>query len=246
MSPHRKPRTRVTVTAVDDHPIVVEGLASLMSRAPRADWLDGLVAATRENSPELVWLGQSKTLADLLQRLEEWETPPDVVLYDLFLNDGSDPADGIAVLAAKGVRVVILTSEVRPVPIRRAIQAGATGLVLKSDDVEKILDVVRAAALGHFAVSSDLAFVLATDDTLAPHLAPRELEVLQLLAEGVARKSVGNRLDPPGKLATVVTYLNRICKRYQDMGRDVKTTQDAIRAAVENGYFDMPGSPGPQ
>src|SRR5660397_126748 len=75
MSPHRKPRTRVTVTAVDDHPIVVEGLASLMSRAPRADWLDGLVAATRENSPELVWLGQSKTLADLLQRLEEWETP---------------------------------------------------------------------------------------------------------------------------------------------------------------------------
>ncbi len=102
--------------------------------------------------------------------------------------------------------------------------------------------MVRSVSLGNFAVSSDLAFVLATDEEMVPNLAPRELEVLRLLAEGVPRKSVGSRLDPPVKLATVVTYLNRICTRYQENGRPVSTSQDAIRAAAEDGYLNLPGT----
>ena len=66
--------------------------------------------------------------------------------------------------------------------------------------------------------------------------------MLQLLVDGVPRKNVGARLDPPVKLATVVTYLNRICRRYQENGRDVTTSQDAIRAAVADGWFDYPGT----
>lgn len=228
---------RVRVTAVDDHPIVVEGVASLLTRAPTspADGSAGRDGFTVE------WLGQSRTFPELRTKNAQWPAPPDIVLYDLNLGDGSDPAEGIATLTAEGIAVVVLTSELRPVPIRRAMKAGAAGLILKSDDVQKIQDVVRSVSEGNFAVSSDLAFVLATDDDLAPNLAPRELEVLQLLADGVPRKTVGSQLDPPVKLATVVTYLNRICRRYQASGRNVTTSHDAVRAAVADGHLDLPG-----
>lgn len=234
---HTLPR-RVRVTAVDDHPIVVEGLASLLSRA-RTDGGPG-----GRDGFAVEWLGQSRTYPELRDRIAEWPDPPDLVLYDLHLGDGADPAEGIAALSTAGISVVVLTSELRPVPIRRAMKAGAAGLILKSDDVQKILDVVRLASEGNFAVSSDLAFVLATDEDLAPNLAPRELEVLQLLADGVPRKAVGSRLDPPVKLATVVTYLNRICRRYQESGRNVTTSHDVIREAVADGHLEFPG-PGP-
>ena len=214
----------IRLAAVDDHPIVVEGLVSLITR----------------DAADLVWLGRSSTWADLEHRLQEWPTPPDLVLYDLHLHDGSTPTEGIATLASRGITVVVFTSEVRPIPIRRAVQAGALGVVLKSDPVDRIVDVVRSAAAGDFAVSSDLAFVLITDESLAARLAPRELEALELLADGVPRKSIGARMVPPVSLATVVTYLNRVCARYQALGRDVTSAQDAVRAAVEDGYLDLP------
>ena len=216
--------TPIRLAAVDDHPIVVEGLVALITR----------------DAPDLVWLGRSSSWAELEHRLHEWTSPPDLVLYDLHLHDGSSPTEGIANLHSRGITVVVFTSEVRPIPIRRAVQAGALGVVLKSDPVDRIVEVVRSAAAGDFAVSSDLAFVLITDSSLAAHLAPRELEALELLADGVPRKSIGARMDPPVGLATVVTYLNRVCMRYRALGRDVATVQDAVRAAVEDGYLDLP------
>ena len=229
------PPKRLRMAAVDDHPIVVEGLVSLLTRGPEG-------SRARPDTPAVEWLGQTRTFAELRARIDQWPAAPDLVLFDLNLGDGTDPADGIAELVAAGIAVVVLTSEVRPIPIRRAMKAGAAGLILKSDDLPRILEVVRSVSRGDFAVSSDLAFVLATDDDLTPNLAPRELQVLQLLADGVPRKNVGARLDPPVKLATVVTYLNRICRRYQENGRDVTTSQDALRAAVADGWFDYPGT----
>ena len=231
------PPHKARIAAVDDHPIVVEGLASLLTSAA-----DHLQVRNLSSGCGIEWLGASRTFTELKMRMSRWPAPPDIVLFDLHLHDGFDAADGIAELTKAGISVVVLTSELRPVPIRRAMRAGAAGLILKSDDVQKILDVIRSVCRGNFAVSGDLAFVLATDDDLAPHLAPRELEVLRLLAEGVPRKAVGNRLDPPVKLATVVTYLNRICQRYQEWGRDVTTSNDAVRAAMADGHLDLPGA----
>jgi len=159
---------------------------------------------------------------------------------DLHLEDGSAPAETIARLAQAGHHVVVLTSEMRPVPIRGAIRAGAIGLCLKSDEPDLIVHVLRSAAAGAFSVSSDLAFVLMTDAELTAKLAPREIEALQLLADGVPRKSVGERMDPPVAMSTVVTYLNRACARYREMGVDVQSPRDAVRAAIQDGYFDSP------
>lgn len=214
----------IRVLAVDDHPVVAQGVLALATQ------LD----------PEIEPVGTCKRADELGAKLSELTSPPDVILMDLHLEDGSAPAETIARLAQAGHHVVVLTSEMRPVPIRSAIRAGAIGLCLKSDEPDLIVNVLRSAAGGEFAVSSDLAFVLMTDAELTAKLAPREIEALQLLADGVPRKSVGERMDPPVAMSTVVTYLNRACARYREMGVDVQSPRDAVRAAIQDGYFDSP------
>lgn len=214
----------ITLMAVDDHPVVVEGVIALVSRELADVRLVG--SATRWDAA--------------LSLLESLPSPPDVVLMDLHLVDCSTPSEAIGELTSRGIRVVVLTSEIRPVPVRRAIKAGALGLALKSDAPSDIAAVIAAAARGEAAVSSDLAFVLVTDPDLTASLPPRELEVLSLLADGVPRKSVGAMLHPPVTMATVVTYLNRACARYRVAGVDVRSPQDVLRAAIADGHLDPP------
>ena len=86
--------------------------------------------------------------------------------------------------------------------------------------------------IGGGAISRIFPFVLLTDPDLAAHLAPRELEVLRLLGEGVPRKSIGRRLDPP---VSLTTYLDRVRDRYRALGRTVDTPADAVRATTADG-----------
>lgn len=212
------------VFAIDDHPVVVEGILALVAR----------------QAPELEIVGTASTWGDAVTALDGLSAPPDVVMLDLHLGDGSDPAESITALRRRGAAVVLLTSEVRPVPIRRAMKAGALGLALKSDPIDHVVSVVRTAAAGEPSVSSDLAFVLVTDPELTVSLAPREIEVLALLADGVPRKSVGALMRPPVTMATVVTYLNRACARYREAGIDVRSPGDALRAAIADGHIELP------
>ncbi len=217
-------RGTIRLAAVDDHPVVVEGLGAILTRC----------------APDMEWLGAAHDLVGLREMVTASAQPPDLVLYDLHLHDDSKPADGIAWLTTKGIRSVVLTSEIRPVPIREAVMAGAMGVILKSDDPDRIIDVIRQAHAGDFAVSSELANLLVSDKHMTPHLAPRELEALELLASGLPRKTIGRRMDPPVAMSTVVTYFNRICEKYRDLGRDVHTPQEALRAAAQDGYLDTP------
>lgn len=214
----------LSLMAVDDHPVVVEGVVALVSR----------------ELSDVQFVGSATTWQAAQDLLASLAAPPDVVLMDLHLGDGSSAAESISELTSRGIRVVVLTSEVRPVPVRRAIKAGAVGLALKSDAPSDIASVIAAAARGEAAVSSDLAFVLVTDPRLSATLPPRELEVLSLLADGVPRKSVGAMLQPPVTMATVVTYLNRACARYREAGVDVRSPQDVLRAAMADGHLDPP------
>lgn len=218
------PSRRIRLAAVDDHPLVAEGIASYLTRS----------------MGDIRWMGAASSWTDLQRLLRTAPFTPDVVLFDLHLHDGSRPEDGIRELTARDISVVVLTSELRPIPIRQAVRAGAVGVVLKSDPEARIIDVIRAAARGEFAVSGDLAYVLVTDEALTPKLPPREIEVLRLLAAGIPRKAIGSRMTPPVAMSTVVTYLNRICERYRLLGREVYTPADALRAAAEDGYLETP------
>jgi DNA-binding NarL/FixJ family response regulator len=222
MSPQSAgPPDVLLLAGVDDHPIVIEGVVAAI----------GLLA------PNVQWLGSATSWAGLQERLSEWEPRPDLVLVDLHLRDGSDPIEMISDLRDRDIAVVVFTSELRPIPIRRAVAAGAQGVALKADPPSALVDVIRDVAAGNFAVSSDLAYVLVTDPDLVAHLAPREAEVLTLLAEGVPRKTIGRRLDPPVEMSTVITYLNRIGARYRALGREIGSIADTLREATADGYL---------
>lgn len=212
---------RLRVMGVDDHPIVMEGVAPALGR----------------RMPKFEWLGAASTYPALEQLIDEQDSPPHIVLVDLHVSLDSDPCDLITRLDGREIACVVFTSELRPVPIRRAVAAGARGVALKTDPVDALVDVITDVSRGNFAASGELAYALLSDDDLVAHLAPRELQVLELLAEGVPRKAIGRRLTPPVGTATVITYVNRICARYRRMGRPVGTIGDAIRAATEDGYL---------
>lgn len=211
------------IVAVDDHPVVVDGvLAALQAHA--------------DGHRPTEFLGSARTAQELFTMLENFDTPPDIALVDLHLHDGSEPEDTIGALSDAGVIPVVLTSEVKPVPIRRAIAAGAQGLVLKSDPPEDIARVVGDVADSDFSVSSDLAFVLANDEQIVANLTRREQETLQLMAEGFTRQEVAKRLEPPVSMTTVSTYLERVFRSYRKRGREVNSIVGAIREASRDGY----------
>lgn len=214
--------TPIRLAAVDDHAIVVRGVEALAEQHP----------------DRLTLVVQARTAQDLIAAVADQRI--DVALLDLYLNDGSEAPDTIRSLTGLGIQCLMYTSEVRPMPIRNAIRAGAAGVALKSDPDETLLEAIQQVASGEFAVSSDLAYVLATDETLAAHLAPRELQALQLYAAGVPKKAIGRRMNPPVEESTVITYFSRIAKRYADLDRAVGNAFGAVREAHRDGYLDLP------
>lgn len=208
------------VAAVDDHPVVLAGLQAVESFS--IGELQLLHAVTEPD--------------ELFERIRT--RPVDVVLVDLQLKDGLKGPEVVAQLDELGVPSVVYTAELRPLPIRRAMAAGALGLALKNDPMDGLIRTIRAAAAGEFAVSSQLAHVLIKDDSLTPRLAPREIEVLELLHQGIPRKSVGRLMNPPASDSTVDTYLRRVSGKYRQLGRTVNGVPDALGHAERDGYFE--------
>ena len=206
--------------AVDDHPVVLAGLQAVESFS-----IGELQLVHAVTEPD-----------ELFERIRN--RPVDVVLVDLQLKDGLKGPEVVAQLDELGVPSVVYTAELRPLPIRRAMAAGALGLALKNDPMDGLIRTIRAAAAGEFAVSSQLAHVLIKDDSLTPRLAPREIEVLELLHQGIPRKSVGRLMNPPASDSTVDTYLRRVSGKYRQLGRTVNGVPDALGHAERDGYFE--------
>ena len=208
------------VAAVDDHPVVLAGLQAVESFS-----IGELQLVHAVTEPD-----------ELFERIRT--RPVDVVLVDLQLKDGLKGPEVVAQLDELGVPSVVYTAELRPLPIRRAMAAGALGLALKNDPMDGLIRTIRAAAAGEFAVSSQLAHVLIKDVSLTPRLAPREIEVLELLHQGIPRKSVGRLMNPPASDSTVDTYLRRVSGKYRQLGRTVNGVPDALGHAERDGYFE--------
>lgn len=217
------------VAAVDDHPYVLKGIL----------W------TLEELAPWVTVIGTAPSVAQLLA---DGGGAADVVLLDLDLGvpesaEESDPTRNVQALRAAGPQVLILTAEERPVPVRRAIAAGAVGLVLKSDPESQLVEALRSARTGELAVSSRLAHALLTDPNLVGHLAPRELAVFELLAQGVGRHDIGKLLDPPAAISTVDTYLKRAARTYRSLGRPTFNAYETLQHAIQDGHVDLPGRP---
>lgn len=209
---------RIRVGAVDDHVVVLRGLVALL----------------RDHDSEIDLVAVGQEVDELLSQ----DQPMDLVLLDIGLPGELSPEDRIARLTAAGLPVVLFTSEARPAVVRRLMRAGARGLALKSDAPEALATVIREVVGGGIAASSHLAESILHDESLVGHIAPRELEALQLLAEGLPKKSIGRHMDPPASAHTVDTYLQRVARRYAAMGRPVGNAYGSVREATRDGHLD--------
>jgi len=212
----------VVVAAVDDHPLTLRGLDSYLVH----------------DAPDIRLRSVVRTVDELL---ETDLAGVSVVLLDLHLGDGTLPEDNVRRIRAVGLQVVLLTSEHRPAVVRRSLDAGAIGLMLKEDPETTLVMTIREAHVGRFCVSSRLAHQVVTDPAGLVRLSAREGEVLSLVARGLPWDSVARLLGMSAETAR--TYGYRALEKYvRTSGETVNGLRDLAFRAVVDGQVH-PGAP---
>ena len=185
----------IGVLLVDDHPLVRSGLA-------------GLFAVT----DDVRVVGEAADGDEALAAVEE--LAPDVVLMDISM-PGTDGIVATRALFEQGYAgaVVMLTSFSDRSRVVDALAAGAVGYLLKDSEPAEVVAAVRAAAEGHAPLDPRVAGALLPTRREAPgaELSARELEVLRLVAEGLANKQIAKRLGIAER--TVKVHLGNVFRR---------------------------------
>lgn len=216
----------LSVGAVDDHPAILRGLMS------------GL----RELLPTLLVPAMGTTVAGFLAEVDALEREPHVVLLDLSLGDGTQPAANVAALKSRGMRVLLFTQEVRLRPVAEAFRAGADGLVGKHESFDVIAGAIAEVAKGGAWLPSEWAAAITIEyDWMAPHLSARERDTISLYATGLPLKTVARRLGMSEHTAKEHTV--RVKRKYSQVGRGIHSRTDFYIRAVEDGLIPPPDSP---
>ncbi|MGW6007331.1 response regulator [Streptomyces sp. NPDC055210] len=200
----------VRLLVCDDHAVVRAGLLALL-----------------DSEPDIEVVGQAGTGEEALALAARLN--PDVVLMDLQLGEGMD---GVATTrrltgGPAAPHVLVLTTYDTDADITRAIEAGATGYLLKAERPEELFAAIRAAAQGRTTLSPPVASrVMANLRTPPPALTGRERDILGQLAQGLGNRDIARALFISE--ATVKTHLGRI---YDKLGVD--TRAGAVSVAKE-------------
>ena len=205
------PRARadvISVAIVEDHPAIADGLAALIRGSSGVT----VVGTARD-------VQSAKALID--------ESSPDVVLCDIRLADAGDGFELVRDNRA-GPAFIILSAYWYPSYHVRAVELGAKGYLSKMATVDQILRAVETVAAGGtaFPVASRQA---ASDALRVP--TPRELEILALVAEGLANADIAERLSL--RVKTVESQLRRLFDRY-----DVASRTALVRLAARQGWIE--------
>jgi DNA-binding NarL/FixJ family response regulator len=208
----------IRLLIADDHPVVRDGLRAMLA-----------------TQPDMELVGEAATGTEAVTQARAMR--PDVVLMDLQM-PGLDGPGAIATLReqAPEVRVLVLTTYGTDADITRAVDAGATGYLLKDAPREQLFGAIRAAARGESVLSPSVATrVLGRMRAPAEEaLSPRELEILQAVARGLSNKDIGRQLYVSE--ATVKTHLLRV---FSKLGVDDRTA--AVTVALDRGIIRLPG-----
>lgn len=206
----------IRILLVDDHPVVRAGLSGLLSSQP-----DFEVVGEASNGLEAL---------DLLEKLKL-----DVVLMDLRMPQ-MDGVSAIRQIRAQypKVQVLVLTTYDTDSEIVRAVEAGATGYLLKDVPREELFRAVRLCARGEAVLSPPIAARLLgrMRGPAEENLSVRELEVLSLVAKGFSNKEIARKLKISE--ATVKTHL---LHAFGKLGVDDRTA--AVTVALERGILRL-------
>ncbi|MEV4244247.1 response regulator transcription factor [Streptosporangium canum] len=203
----------IRIILVDDHPVVRSGIRAMLADQPDFELIGE--AATAEGGVEL-----ARTLA------------PDVVLMDLQLGPGMHGSEATRqIVALNGPRVLVLTTFDTDADIVAAIEAGATGYLLKDAPSDNLHAAIRSAATGASALAPSVASrLLGRVRTPSTTLSPRELEVLGHVAAGMSNRQISKAMFLSE--TTVKTHLAHI---YTKLGVDSRTA--AVAAGSKKGLI---------
>ena len=207
----------IRILLADDHPVVRDGLRGMLA-----------------GEPDFEVVGEAASGVEAV-RLTERERP-DVILMDLQMPE-MDGATATAEIAARfpGTRVLVLTTYDADADILRAVEAGATGYLLKDTPRERLYPAVRAAARGETVLAPTVATRLVSRmrGPAEEALTGREVEVLELVARGLQQRR--HRRHPVHREATVKTHL---LHAFAKLGVDGRTA--AVVVALERGIIALP------
>ncbi|MEO3925091.1 response regulator transcription factor [Micromonosporaceae bacterium B7E4] len=208
----------ISLLIVDDHPVVRDGLRGMFSADPRFEVLGEAV-----DGAEAIAAGE--------------KLRPDVILMDLRM-PRTDGVTAIRELASRGVpaRILVLTTYDTDSDVLPAIEAGATGYLLKDAPREELFRAVEAAARGQAVLSPAVATRLMGQirQPATEPLSQRELEVLELIAQGSTNREAARQLFISE--ATVKTHLLHV---YAKLG--VNDRAAAVATAFSRGYLTPRG-----
>ena len=215
---------RIRVMLVEDHPEYREAIELALKK-----------------DPALELISQFGTAERALRSLEDSDThqEPNVILLDLNL-PGMNGLDALPLFSAAlpDVKIIILTQSDRESDVLKAITLGAAGYLLKSATLKQITAGIRSVHTGGASLDAKVAqFILETLKTKLPKgqrnqvLTDREMDVLALLAEGLVKKEIAERLSI-SNTTVVVTHVSHIYAKL-----NVSNAPSAVNKAYRLGIF---------
>jgi len=204
---------KITILAVDDHPILRQGIAALI--AAQAD---------------MTLVAEAANGREAIQQFRAHQ--PDVTLMDLQMPEmnGLD-----AMITIRGefpeARIIVLTTYTGDVQARRALQAGARAYLLKNSLHKELLQTIRAVHAGRKNLSPEVSFELA-EHAAEETLSPLEVRVLVLIAKGKSNKEIAAQLA-----VTEDAVKGQVRNILAKLGANDRT--HAVSIAVKRGIFAL-------
>lgn len=203
---------RIRILAVDDHPMLREGIAAAIAR-----------------QPDMVLVGEAVNGREAIEAFRT--TRPDVTLMDLQMPE----VNGVEAISAirtdfPAARIIVLTTYKGDAQAVRALKAGASGYLLKSALRKEMMDAIRIVFAGRRSIPAETALQIA-EHVAADSLSEREIEVLRCVARGAANKEVAIQLHLSEE--TVKVHMKHILEKLTASDRTHAVTIALSRGIIE-------------